>query len=147
VSSDIFINLNRLLLPTADQREVPPNLPTHVFHAFFLTVPLLAEEPLRKNGALRFWTPPKAAISSTGRTSSLRYHLPVGATEQIREACLLPVVALLAPFPFCDSGVSFRQRQRVHQLYGVQTAEQVADRADQIAAAALQPTRVGGGKE
>ena len=45
------------------------------------------------------------------------------------------------------SRVSFRQRQRVHQPYGGQTAEQTAHRTDQIAAAALQRQRPGRGEE
>ncbi len=63
----------------------------------------------------------------------------VGATEQISEAYLLPVLEVIAiAVSLPASGISLRQRQRVHQSHRVQTAEQVADRADQIATAALQ---------
>src|SRR5208283_1049316 len=46
-----------------------------------------------------------------------------------------------------DSGLSFGQRERVHQPHGGRTAEQDAHRTDQIAAAALQRQRPGGGQE
>ena len=43
----------------------------------------------------------------------------VGATAQISEAWLKPVLeAMLAQFPFRIRGLSFRQRQRVHQPHG-----------------------------
>ena len=72
----------------------------------------------------------------------------VGAVAQISEAWLHTGAggdagAVSVP----HSGLSFRQRQRVHQPHGGQAAEQAAHRADQIAAAALQRQRAGGGQE
>ena len=72
----------------------------------------------------------------------------VGATAQISEAWLMPVLeAMLAAVSVPHSRLPFRQRQRVHQSHGGQAAEQAAGGADQIAAAALQRQRPGGSQE
>src|ERR1035441_7142800 len=49
--------------------------------------------------------------------------------------------------PVSHSGLPFRQRKRVHQPHGGETAGENAGRTNQIAAAALQRQWVGGGQE
>ncbi len=69
----------------------------------------------------------------------------VGATAQISEAWLMPVLeAMLAQFPFPNSRLSFRQRQRIYQLQRSGFAQQAIGGADQVAAAPQQRQRTGG---
>jgi len=69
----------------------------------------------------------------------------VAATPQISEHWLIPLLErLLEQFPFRIPWVSFRQRQRVHQLHGFQTAEQAADRTNQIPPPSIGRQRAGG---
>lgn len=45
--------------------------------------------------------------------------------------------------PVCDSRLSFRQRQRVHQLHGGAAVEQATHRTDQVAGASYRRQRAG----
>src|SRR6202158_2842155 len=51
------------------------------------------------------------------------------------------------PVPLCDSRLSLRQRQRVHQPDRLQAAEQTDDRTDKKPSTALHRQRIGGDQE
>jgi hypothetical protein len=50
----------------------------------------------------------------------------VGATAQISEAWLMPVLEAILEVPVPDSGLSFRQRQRIRQSHRGANAQQIA---------------------
>ena len=72
----------------------------------------------------------------------------VAATPQISELWLLPVLeAHAGTVSLRDSRLSFRQRQRVHQLHRGASAGQAADRTNQVAGASFRRQRLGGNQE
>jgi len=94
----------------------------------------------RPAGYLRVTRCIKATWTRQGVYTSMRRrgHAVAGGgrVPQISEAWLKPVLEACWRSFRSASALSFRQRQRVHQLHGGQAAEQAADRADEIAAAA-----------
>ena len=69
----------------------------------------------------------------------------VAAAPQISEHWLIPLLEqLLRTVPVHCPRISFRQRQRIHQLHGRQTTGQAAHRADQITRPSHGRQRAGG---
>jgi hypothetical protein len=77
----------------------------------------------------------------------------VAATPQVSEIWLIPLLETMLAVPVCGFGLSFRQRQRVHQPHGGrfaserQAAGQALDRADQVAGAPFRRPRFSGSRE